>query len=108
MNNAGVLDLGNVLDAPLAAFERSFATDFYGPLAMSRAFAPVIESNGGRAIFNMLVYFATQPTNLRQSFEDLTDQIRHALGYGERRVGDDAEQVAREAVIAWPHPARRG
>jgi transposase len=27
------------------------------------------------------VYFATQPTNLRQSFEGLTNQIRHALGY---------------------------
>jgi transposase len=27
------------------------------------------------------VYFAAQPTNLRQSFEGLTNQIRHALGY---------------------------
>jgi transposase len=27
------------------------------------------------------VYFAIQPTNLRQSFEGLTNQIRHALGY---------------------------
>lgn len=27
------------------------------------------------------VYFATQPTNLRQSFEGLTNQIRHALAY---------------------------
>jgi hypothetical protein len=25
------------------------------------------------------VYFATQPTNLRQSFEGLSNQIRHAL-----------------------------
>lgn len=27
------------------------------------------------------VYFATQPTNLRMSFEGLTNQIRDALGY---------------------------
>jgi transposase len=27
------------------------------------------------------VYFAIQPTNLRQSFEGLTNQIRHALGH---------------------------
>jgi transposase len=27
------------------------------------------------------VYFATQPTNLRQSFEGLSNQIRHVLGY---------------------------
>lgn len=27
------------------------------------------------------VYFATQPTNLRKSFEGLSNEIRHALGY---------------------------
>jgi NAD(P)-dependent dehydrogenase (short-subunit alcohol dehydrogenase family) len=53
VNNAGVLDLGNVLDAQLQAFERNFATNFYGVLASSRAFAPIIEKNGGGAIVNM-------------------------------------------------------
>src|SRR6516165_3604148 len=33
VNNAGVLDFGPVLDAPLTAFERNFATNFYGVLA---------------------------------------------------------------------------
>lgn len=27
------------------------------------------------------VYFATRPTNLRKSFDGLTNEIRHALGY---------------------------
>ncbi len=27
------------------------------------------------------VYFATQPMNLRKSFEGLSNEIRHALGY---------------------------
>jgi transposase len=27
------------------------------------------------------VYFATQPTSLRKSFDGLTNEIRHALGY---------------------------
>lgn len=27
------------------------------------------------------VYFATQPTNLRKSFDGLANEIRHALGY---------------------------
>jgi transposase len=27
------------------------------------------------------VYFATQPTNLRKSFDGLTNEIRHTLGY---------------------------
>ena len=58
VNNAGVLDFGPVLEAPLAAFERNFATNFYGVLATSRAFAPVIERNGGGAIVNILTLVA--------------------------------------------------
>lgn len=27
------------------------------------------------------VYFATQPTNLRKSFDGLVNEIRHSLGY---------------------------
>lgn len=63
VNNAGVLDVGGVLEAPLRAFERNFATNFYGPLAVSRAFAPVIEENGGGAIVNMhtLLALASMP-----------------------------------------------
>jgi NAD(P)-dependent dehydrogenase (short-subunit alcohol dehydrogenase family) len=53
-NNAGVLDFGNVLDVPLDRIKRNFDTNFYGTLAMSRALAPVIESNGGGAIVNTL------------------------------------------------------
>jgi short-subunit dehydrogenase len=58
INNAGVLDFGSVLDAPLGAFERNFATNFYGVLGMSRAFAPIIERNGGGAIVNVLTLVA--------------------------------------------------
>lgn len=58
INNAGVLDFGPVLDAPLTAFERNFATNFYGVLHMSRAFAPVIEHSGGGAIVNVLTLVA--------------------------------------------------
>ena len=58
INNAGVLDFGAVLDAPLAAFERNFSVNFYGLLATSRAFAPVLEKNGGGAIVNLLTLVA--------------------------------------------------
>ena len=58
INNAGVLDFGPVLDAPLSAFERNFNTNFYGVLSMSRAFAPTIERNGGGAIVNILTLVA--------------------------------------------------
>ena len=58
INNAGVLDFGSVMDAPMAAFKRNFATDFYGVLGMSRAFAPVVEKNGGGVIVNLLTLMA--------------------------------------------------
>ncbi len=58
VNNAGVLDFGSVLDAPRAAFERNLGTNFYGLLAVSKAFAPIIEKNGGGAIVNLLTLVA--------------------------------------------------
>lgn len=54
INNAGVLDFGGILDVPLDAVKRNVETNFYGKLLMARAFAPVIEHNGGGAIVNML------------------------------------------------------
>jgi NAD(P)-dependent dehydrogenase (short-subunit alcohol dehydrogenase family) len=54
INNAGVLDFGGILDVPLDAVTRNFETNFYGKLRMARAFAPVIERNGGGAIVNIL------------------------------------------------------
>lgn len=63
VNNAGVLDFGDVLEAPIEAFERNFSVNFYGTLHATRAFAPVIEANGGGAIVNllMLVALASMP-----------------------------------------------
>lgn len=54
INNAGVLDFGGILDVPLDAVKRNIETNFYGKLLMARAFAPIIERNGGGAIVNML------------------------------------------------------
>ena len=58
VNNAGVLDFGNILDVPLEAVARNFDTNFYGKLIMARAFVPVIEKNGGGAIVNILTLVA--------------------------------------------------
>jgi NAD(P)-dependent dehydrogenase (short-subunit alcohol dehydrogenase family) len=58
VNNAGVLDFGSILDTPLETIDRQFATNFYGQLLMARAFAPVIERNGGGAIVNVLTVVA--------------------------------------------------
>ena len=38
----------------LDAVRREMETNFFGPLAVTRAFAPVIEGNGGGAVLNVL------------------------------------------------------
>lgn len=57
INNAGVLDFGSVLDAPLDAFRRNLDVNFYGPLQTSRAFAPALAANHG-AVVNVLTVVA--------------------------------------------------
>ena len=46
------------LTRPIGVGERNLATNFYGLLAVSKAFAPVIENNGGGAIVNLLTLVA--------------------------------------------------
>ncbi|MCW5649404.1 MAG: SDR family oxidoreductase [Ramlibacter sp.] len=58
INNAGVLDFGGILDAPLTAVDRNLRTNFYGKLLVARALAPVIEASGGGAIVNVLTLVA--------------------------------------------------
>lgn len=56
--NAGVLDFGSLLDAPVDALRRNMDTNYYGMLHTTRAFAPAIESNGGGAVVNILTLVA--------------------------------------------------
>jgi short-subunit dehydrogenase len=58
VNNAAVLHFGGILDVPLDTLMAELDTNFYGKLVMARAFAPVIERNGGGAIVNMLTLVA--------------------------------------------------
>lgn len=54
INNAGALAAGSFLQAPLELIARDLETNYFGTLNMLRAFAPVIEQNGGGAIANIL------------------------------------------------------
>lgn len=58
VNNAGVLEFGNILDVSMDKVALQFGTNFYGKLIMARAFAPIIEANGGGAIVNVLTLVA--------------------------------------------------
>ncbi len=55
VNNAGIMGLGGFLSAPSPELARAeMETNYFGALAMIRAFAPVLARNGGGAIVNML------------------------------------------------------
>jgi NAD(P)-dependent dehydrogenase (short-subunit alcohol dehydrogenase family) len=53
INNAGASVGGSFLDTPVEDVRREFDINFYGPLLVTRALAPVIERNGGGHILNV-------------------------------------------------------
>ncbi|MFG3615561.1 SDR family oxidoreductase [Nocardia sp. NPDC047654] len=53
INNAGAAVGAPFLGSPLDDVRREFETNFYGPLFLTRAFAPIIEGNGGGHILNV-------------------------------------------------------
>ena len=66
VNNAGVLTYSNFTGAPdLSGARLEMETNYFGTLSMCRAFAPVLQANGGGAIVNMLsvTSFYTNPIN---------------------------------------------
>jgi NAD(P)-dependent dehydrogenase (short-subunit alcohol dehydrogenase family) len=59
VNNAGInLQAGLIAAKDLAAARAEMETNYFGPLAMCRAFAPILGRNGGGAIINMLSILA--------------------------------------------------
>ncbi|MGQ0698529.1 MAG: SDR family oxidoreductase [Panacagrimonas sp.] len=55
INNAGIARFGGFLTAAgLDEARQHLETNFFGPLLLSRAFAPVLAANGGGALLNVL------------------------------------------------------
>ncbi|MFG1603090.1 SDR family oxidoreductase [Actinoplanes sp. NPDC049265] len=54
INNAGSLTRATLLGGDLADIRLDLETHYFGTLAMTRAFAPIIERNGGGAVLNVL------------------------------------------------------
>ena len=54
INNAGISTHTSLLTGELADVHREFDTNFFGPISVLRAFAPVLERNGGGAVLNVL------------------------------------------------------
>ena len=53
VNNAGISVGQSLVSGDLADIRGEFDTNFWGPVLVTRAFAPVIAANGGGAIINM-------------------------------------------------------
>jgi NAD(P)-dependent dehydrogenase (short-subunit alcohol dehydrogenase family) len=64
VNNAGISTGTSLLTGDEATVRREMDTNFYGPMLMTRAFAPILGSNGGGAILNVLsaLSWFTAPT----------------------------------------------
>lgn len=59
INNAGILTGTGAFSADaMEAGRREFETNVFGPLAMTRGFAPILAANGGGAIINVLSVLA--------------------------------------------------
>jgi NAD(P)-dependent dehydrogenase (short-subunit alcohol dehydrogenase family) len=54
VNNASILRVQPLVGGDLGEIRREFETNVFGPLRMSRAFAPLLAANGGGAILNVL------------------------------------------------------
>lgn len=54
INNAGISTGTSLVTGDEATIRREMDTNFYGPLLMTRAFAPVLRTNGGGAILNVI------------------------------------------------------
>lgn len=125
INNAGVAEFGGFLsDTSVDAARRQMEVNFFGPLRVTHALAPVLAANGGGAVLNVLsvaswinrpllgTYGAT-----KSAAWALTNGLRHELREQGTRVSGlhlgfidtdltqgidapklDAAQVAREAL----------
>jgi NAD(P)-dependent dehydrogenase (short-subunit alcohol dehydrogenase family) len=59
INNAGInRQAGFIAASNLAAARAEMETNYFGPLSMCRAFAPILAANGGGAVVNMLSILA--------------------------------------------------
>ncbi|WP_034215853.1 SDR family oxidoreductase [Actinoplanes subtropicus] len=54
VNNAGSLEFTDLLGGDLTAIHADLNTNYFGTLAVTRAFVPVLQRNGGGAIVNLL------------------------------------------------------
>jgi NAD(P)-dependent dehydrogenase (short-subunit alcohol dehydrogenase family) len=109
INNAADTAGGSLVTGDMAAIRSVMDSNFYGTLAMVRAFAPVLARNGGGAVLNVLSVsgWMAVPGNTAYSAAKaaqwaLTNGIRHELaGQGTHVAALVPGLVATEPMLAF-------
>ncbi|GII53371.1 short-chain dehydrogenase [Planotetraspora thailandica] len=86
INNAGVSSAAQLIDGPFDDARRAMEVNYFGTWAVSRAFAPVLASNGGGALVTMLSLVSWRPLPFAPGYSaskaaqwSLTNALRLAL-----------------------------
>jgi NAD(P)-dependent dehydrogenase (short-subunit alcohol dehydrogenase family) len=87
VNNAGIANFGGFLaEGSVRSARAQLETNYFGPLRMSVAFAPVLAANGGGAILNVLsiASWTSSPllaiyASTKSAAWSLTNGLRHEL-----------------------------
>ncbi|HVR55044.1 MAG TPA: SDR family oxidoreductase [Pseudorhodoferax sp.] len=96
INNAGIAIPGDFMaDGAVEAARAQLETNYFGPLLLARAFAPVLQANGGGGVLNVLsvASWISSPTlavygSSKSAAWSLTNGLRHALrGQGTQVLG---------------------
>lgn len=61
INNAGILNHGNMLEGEISAIKNDMEVNFYGTINMMRTFAPILEKNTPSKIINIASIVAYSP-----------------------------------------------
>lgn len=112
VNNAGIATGTDMVAGDLATIRREFDTNFYGPLAMIRAFAPVLAGNGGGGILNVnsrMSWLSYPGMNAyavsKAAAWSLTNAVRLELaGQGTQVTGLYQSSTDTDMMAAWDIP----
>jgi NAD(P)-dependent dehydrogenase (short-subunit alcohol dehydrogenase family) len=110
INNAGIAPAGDSITGPTDQLRSIFETNFFGTLALANAFAPVLATNGGGTILNILSAAAwlSVPTGYAASKAAMwsaTNALRLALaGQGTQVIGLLVGMVDTPMTTAWDIP----
>ena len=110
INNAGIMagepKMSFALDEPLEAIEEAFKVNVLGPLAVTRAFYPLLLKGTGKTIVNVSTAAASLNWHIAGVAEPNVDPMRaSSVGYKMSKVALNL-QVCAPACTACPRSSR--